>query len=394
LLHIPDLGASVSQATKTDRWSQEVRLDAHAFDNSLLYEVGGYFTQEDDTNRVPGIDPFSTVTLAPIPLPFYFINAEIGTRYREFSGFANATYSFTPEFSVQGGVRYSEDHQIYNQDYSGLLVGPVPLTVTGGREQGDKTTYLGTASYKLTKDDLLYLRVATGYRPGGPNAIPPPVVYPAPQTFSPDSLISYEVGYKAVLADGKASFETALFKTDWKDIQIQTSQGGFNFFVNGGSATSKGAEATLLVNPMSGLSVRATASYVDAYLTSAAPLAEGISGDELPFVPKVTASLAPSYHWQIGSGWGATIGSSVDFTGTRRSDYSGRAPVEVPSYTTVNLNASLDRDHWRFTLYGKNVGDSDGITSLAARTLVAGVTPLAAAIIQPRTIGIEANYHY
>lgn len=394
LLGIPDFGTSIGQVVNTDRWSEELRLDAHALDEKLLYEIGGYFTKENDTNRIPGLDPFSTLTLQPIALPFYFLQAQIDSTYREFSEFANVTYDFTPRFSIQGGVRYSEDHQVYDQNYSGLLIGLTPLIVTGARERGDKTTYLGTASYKVTADDVVYVRVATGYRPGGPNAVPPPSVYVAPTTYAPDTLISYEAGYKSVMADGKVSLEAALFKTDWKSIQIQTSQDNFQFFVNGGSATSKGAEATLLVNPFAGFSVRATAAYTDAYLTADAPLAEGMQGDELPWVPRITASFAPQYRWRIGGGWSAIAGGSADYTGKRRSDFSGRAPVEVPAYTTLNLTGSVEREQWRFTVYGKNLSDSEGITYLAARTLALGVTPYEAGIIQPRTFGIEANYRF
>jgi outer membrane receptor protein involved in Fe transport len=394
LLHIPNLGVSLSQRTETDRWSEELRLDARALDDKLFYQVGGYFTKENDVNEVPGLNPFSAQTLAPITLPFYFLHAILDTNYHEYSGFANATYNFTPQFSLQGGVRYSEDHQSYSQNYSGLLEGPKPVVINDARERGNKTTYLGTASYKLTTDNAVYLRVATGYRAGGPNATPPPTIYVAPTTFAPDSLTSYEVGYKSVMAGGKVSLEAAIFKTDWKDIQIETSQAGYKFFANGGTATSKGAEATLLVNPFAGFTVRASAAYTDAYLTADAPAAMGVRGDELPFVPKYTASLGSSYRCEVGRGWATELGGSVDYTGSRRSDYSGRDPVGVPPYTTVNVTGSLESDHWRFTVYGRNLNDREGITSLAQRTLVLGVNPYSAAIIQPRTLGIEANFRF
>jgi len=394
VLGIPDLGTGISQYTSTKRFSEEVRIDSSAFDDKLQYEGGLYFTREIDSNMIPGITPFSTATLQPIPLPFSLVNANIDTTYKEYSAFANATYAFTPQFSIQGGVRYSSDHQEYSQNYNGLLVGPDPLVVTDGREHGDKVTYLATASYQPTDTQTLYARVANGYRAGGPNAVPPASVYPAPQTFAPDSLTSYEVGYKAVMDDGKLSLESALFTTHWKDIQIQTSAGGFNFFVNGGAATSKGAELTLLFYPVAGWSLRATGAYTDAKLTSAAPLAGGLDGDELPFVPKVTSSLSSNYAWVVGNGWGASLGGSVNFTGNRRSDYSLRAPVTVPSYTTVNLDAAITHGSWRYSLYVKNLGNSHGITYLATRSYLPGLNPTEVGITTPRTIGVEANFQF
>lgn len=394
LIGIPGLGTGISQVTSTKRWSQELRVDSSAFDEKLKYEGGLYFTREADTNRIPGITTFSTATLAPIVLPFDLVKAEIDSTYREYSAFANATYAFTPKYSIQGGLRYSADRQNYGQNYSGLLVGPTPLIVTNGREQGNKVTYLVTARYRPSGDQTLYARVANGYRPGGPNAVPPSNVYPAPQTFKPDSLTSYEVGYKSVMDHGKLSLEGALFTTNWNDIQIQTSAGGFNFFVNGGAATSRGAEATLLFYPVDGWSLRATGAYTDAKLTQNAPLAGGASGDELPFVPEVTGSLSSDYHWFIGSGWGASAGGSVNYTGQRRSDYSLRAPVDVPSYTTVDLNAAIIRDAWHLSLYVKNLGNSRGFTYLATRGLAPGLNPYTAGVITPRTIGASVNYRF
>jgi outer membrane receptor protein involved in Fe transport len=194
--------------------------------------------------------------------------------------------------------------------------------------------------------------------------------------------------------DGKVSFEGALFTTHWNDIQIQTSAGGFNFFVNGGTATSQGAEATLLFYPVDAWSIRATAAYTDAKLTSNAPLAGGANGDELPFVPKVTGSLSSTYHWPLAAGWDASVGGSVNYTGNRRSDYSLRAPVTVPSYTTVNLDAAISREAWTFSVYVKNLGNSKGITYLETRGLLPGDNPTTAGIITPLTIGVQANYRF
>ena len=394
LLQIPNIGSLIRGTTDTDRWSQELRLDSSAFNDKLQYEFGLYFTREQDTNRSLGVDTFNTTTLAPIPLPFGIFYGGLGSTYKEYSGFANATYAFTPKFSLQGGVRYAEDHQTYEQNYGGILVGPAPVVVLGAKEHGDKATYLMTGSYAATPTDELYARVATGYRPGGPNAILPAGVFDAPRTFTPDSLTSYELGYKTVLDDGNLSFETALFETHWKNIQILTNYGGFNFFVNGGTATSKGAEATITFYPMEHWDIRATGAYTDAKLTSAAPLAGGVSGDELPFVPKVTGSLSSGYHWAVGSGWDASVGGSVDYIGNRESDYSLREPVKVPSYTTLNLNVSIQRDRWRFSLYGKNLTDSDGIIYLATRNAAPGLNPYEAGLIQPRTVGVEVNYTF
>jgi iron complex outermembrane receptor protein len=160
-----------------------------------------------------------------------------------------------------------------------------------------------------------------------------------------------------VLDGGKVSIEAALFNTNWKDIQVQTSASGFNFLVNGGAATSRGAEASVMVFPMAGLSLRGSAGYTDAYLTENAPAAGGIDGDRLPFVPKLTGSLGANYRWNA-FGWNGSAGATVNYTGERRSDFSQRGVVDVPSYATLNLSGGIENANWRLSLYAKNIATS------------------------------------
>jgi outer membrane receptor protein involved in Fe transport len=372
--------------------SEELRLRATALDERLDYEAGLYYTKEDDTNRIPGFNPFSTTTGKPYPLPS-IVNAAIDTSYREHSLFANATYAITPQFDVLGGIRWGKDDQHYYQNYSGLLVGPAPVVINSGSGQ-NKTTYLATLRYKPTPTDAFYARVATGYRPGGPNAVPPSTVINAPQTFQPDTLTSYEVGYKSVLDGGKVSIEAALFTTQWKDIQIQTSAGGFNFLVNGGAASSRGAEASIMVFPVAGLSLRASAGYTLARLTENAPAAGGIDGDALPFVPKMSGSVGANYRWALANSWNAYAGTSVNYTGERRSDFSQRGAVDVGSYTTVNLSGGIENASWRLALYGKNLNDSRGITYVKSESITPTGSPFGAGVIAPRTFGAELTYRF
>jgi iron complex outermembrane receptor protein len=148
----------------------------------LGYEGGLYYTNEDSGNRIPGFRPFSTTTGADYPLPS-IVKASIDSSYKEYSVFANANYAITPQFDVLAGIRHGRDEQVYAQDYSGLLVGPTPVIFDSGSKES-KTTYLASARYKPSATDALYARVATGFRPGGPNAVPPTSATLAPLTFA------------------------------------------------------------------------------------------------------------------------------------------------------------------------------------------------------------------
>lgn len=391
VLRTPNLGIRTVQTEKTERFSQELRADSKLFDGRFEYQLGFYYTHENDSNKVPAFQPFSTVTGAPIALP-NIISAAIVSKYTEFSGFANATYHFTDKLKLLAGVRYSHDEQPYDQDYSGLLVGARRVNIASDTDS--VATFLVSPQYEIARNNLVYLRISSGYRPGGPNAVPPPTVATAPNTFQPDTLTSYEVGYKGALFDRRLTLEIAGFYTDWDNIQIQTSAGGFNFFVNGGSASSRGGEITARLTPLRGLTLGLNGSYIDAVLTSSAPAAGGVDGDRLPFVPHVSGSVTADYTRRLVEGWDLLLDGSVNYTGSRRSDYTLRANDEVPSFTTVNLRIGVEHNDWGFSLYAKNVNDSRGIVALASRGLTPTANPFAASIIQPRLIGAEVSYKF
>jgi len=413
LLGIPGIGAETQQVIDTTRWTEELRASSSAVQDRLQYTGGLYYTHEDSSNTLPPLYPFLTADPSvPFTLLGYLANASIVTRYEEYSPFANASFDITPQFDIQAGLRYSHYTENYAQNYQLAILTPVPVLINQDVGQ-NKTTYLLSVRYKPAKDTAIYARVATGFRPGGPSALPPGVIPGGKQSFDPDTVTSYEMGLKSDFAGGKASLEAAVFTTNWQDIQIQTSTttaaGTYQYFVNGGTARSDGAEATLLFQPVTGLSLRATAAYTDSKLTSDAPAAGGLDGDRMPFSPQWTGSLLADYHFHLGSAWQPFVGASWSYIGNRISNFSQHQPpnptglpsneVTVPSYTTFNLNAGFDVNRVRVNFYGKNLGNSRGINFINSVGLALPVVnplgnPYTEGLIPPLTFGADVSYRF
>jgi outer membrane receptor protein involved in Fe transport len=393
----PNGGAAESLLVHTNRIAQEVRLNSTAFDGKLDYQFGFYFTHESDVLQVPGVFPFNTVTKQPITLAPAFtplLNANIFSTYTEYSGFANATYHFTSQFDVLAGVRYSQDYQTYFQNYHGALIG-APIILSSDANNGT-ATYLVSPRFKINDDNMVYARISSGYRPGGPNAVPGGSIG-APATFAPDTITSYEAGYKSELLDRSMTVDLALYYTDWQHIQIETNAViagvNHNYFVNGGSATSEGVELAVAYRPLPGLTLGLNGAFTDAFLTSPAPAAGGRNGDELPFVPKWSGSVSAAYTWTIVDSWDGNVGGSVNYTGDRISNFSQHGGVPVPGYTTVNINAGVDHGRYSLNFYIKNLTDAIGITYLGVEPTVTTAIDNAA-IIQPRTYGAELSVRF
>lgn len=393
---VPNIGAQTRQQIGTKRWSEELRLRSSALAEKLEYEVGLFVTDEDSSNRLPPEDVFLNPGAVPFPLGLPLANASIQSKYREYSVFGNTTYALTPSFDLMAGLRLSRDEQRYDQDYQASLLTPAPVLINQDVAH-TKATYLLSGLYKAARDTAFFGRLATGYRPGGPSALPPNL---GKTSFDPDTLTSVELGYKSTLADGKASIEAAIFSTTWKGVQIQTQTANFQHFVNGGDARSQGAEATLLWYPMAGLTLRGTAGYTDARLTEDASAAGGLNGDRMPFVPKVTASFAVDHRFAVTKGWQGWLGAAVAHIGERRSNFTGQGAFDVPAYTTLGLNGGVESGALRVSVHIKNATDARGINYMNNLGLKPPFSadpngnPYAAGVIQPRTVGIDLGYRF
>jgi outer membrane receptor protein involved in Fe transport len=400
-----NLGVRVHTFKHTERWSEEGRASINNVAGFLDLQGGLYWTRESDQNRIPGIDYFSTATQAAITTVPQFAIAKIDSTYEEYSVFGTARVHLGDKFDVLGGLRYSHDNQFYNQDYRGLLISISTGTiVTGattatlaatGKEKANITTWMVNPRFKASDNFMIYGRAANGYRPGGPNPAPPTGGIPA--TFDPDTLVQYEVGMKASSGDHKFSADGALFYTDWNHVQIQTSGGGFNYLVNGGTARSQGGELSLAYRSGTGLSLGANAGYTDAKLTAAAPAAGGLNGDRLPYVPHWTGSLTADYAAQLGGNMKATFGASANYVGSRISDYANKFPKTLPAYATFDLRAGINGGQWSLSAFAKNIGDKRAFVVVGQEGLAASATPGAfysASLIQPRTIGAEFSLKF
>ena len=254
--------------------------------------------------------------------------------------------------------------------------------------------------WHINEDTLAYVRVATGFRPGGPN-LPTPTL-PNPPSFKSDSTKNYEIGMRTDLFDKTFSIDMAVFYIDWKDIQIlsvvQTAHGPVGINGNSGSATSKGVEWNFSWRPISGLTLALLGSYTDAYLTADAPGLGAFSGDKLPYVPNVSNTLNVDYKW-AGIRRLVSIRRRLGDLHRKPLYRHSRHPlaviephVKLPVYNTFQLHLGLDNGHYNAELYGNNLGNSKGITDYS-NSGGANQTGLVS-FIQPRTLGIQVGYKF
>ena len=394
------LGVQLFQVTSTDKFTQEFRLSSPN-NETLEWLIGAFYTNEDS-----GIDPqnifateFGTPDVATDvdPLAEIFLRS----KYKEYAAFANATWHISPRLDLTVGGRLAHNKQEADQRISGPLGG-------GLQEfddlKSDETvfTYSVAPRFEVNDNMSVYARVATGYRPGGPNVLPPNSPPEVPLTYDADRLTSWELGLKAEAPDRLWTFEGSAYHLDWKDIQLFAIVNDIGINANGGKARINGVELSGTLRPVQGLRISANGAYTDSKLLDDTPNPEitgGRAGDPLPYVPKWSWALHGDYEFPLASSLTGTLGATVNRVGRRGIDLAevdeNDNVIRIPGYTEVDLRAGVIIDRFNVQAFAQNLFNERGITSASGFD---GTTfPNAAAgiaVIRPRTVGLSITANF
>jgi len=403
---LPAVDVDVPAYYRNEQMSQEVQL---LWDDGGMVQglLGAYYlTAKADTD-------FDVRLFTALNGLTAFTRANVDTN--TFAIFGDFTFDFTEQLSLAVGGRYTWDErkaQILRQNYlgggspvfggAGVPLG-APSTNFSGKAKFDKFTPRASLSFKPTPDHNIYASYSQGFKGGGFDprgvGVNAPAATPGAPTdteiadylsFQPETVDSYEVGYKGNFFGGGLYIAAAGFYMDYKDVQIPGSAGctvgGLPTFcgviTNAGKARFKGfeleANARLGRDLMASgdrLSLSGALGYIDAqykeYITNIASTPTDVAQyRKVQNTPKWTASGTLAYSTPVGGG-------DLDVSAT----YSYRSKVyqfEIPNpYLDQKgfglLDASLvytaPGSRWSFGVHGKNILDkrykTSGYTFLA-----------------------------
>jgi iron complex outermembrane receptor protein len=376
-----------------EKTTEELRFASVRFGN--FEALGGlFFTNEQNrynvnlTNAVPP-------TLAPAPAPFgNFLISDSDPDYKEYAVFGNLTYYFLTNLDLTVGTRYSHNKQTDTGEASGVLNG-LATTTSAFSSSESAETYLATLRYRPMDELDTYARVATGYRPGGPQLTQGANV---PLAFKKDTTTNYELGAKGRWFDGRFTSNVALYYIDWKDIQLNELIGGLQFQGNGGKATSKGLEIELAFIPVSGLTTQLTGSFNHAYTNVAVPSVGALAGDTLPYAAKFNGAAVVDYDFALGGTTKGNVGATYSYQGARPTSWS-QDPLNLnfnlPSYETLDLRGGVNWKQYSLELRAANVADKRAYSTSYVGNIFPGQGVIGQAIIiQPRTLSVDLGVKF
>lgn len=404
------------------QFSQELQATGTAFDGRLQWLVGAYYLKEKGKEWV--IVPFAQetfdilaemgagCTLFPgtpdeVALPFcpnIFRVDSVGDGVRinneSIAFFGEATFDITDQLALTVGLRWTQDKKGY--DGTGTLVGGAPaIAAPIASEKFRDATPRVILDYKFTDDTMVYVSYSEGFKSGGFNQrYGAPL--PAPTFFEPETVKSYEGGFKSQFWDSRARLNGAVFHSRYSDIQVVVFDGGIPRTINAakGKITGFELEGTLLASE--NLLVQANYGYLDAEYTRLDPAIIGSFG--VPIVNPLDLSYrfvnSPKHSLSLGAEYTAPVNDwgYVRLRGemSHRSKWANDAvntPELIQSSVTL-FNARLTvapvDEKWSLAVFGQNLSNRKYVVSGVADEPGFGLVELNAAL--PRTWGVTLNY--
>ncbi|GMG85919.1 TonB-dependent receptor [Biformimicrobium ophioploci] len=363
----PEFSAYTLEEDEEEAFVHETRFlstDANS-PEWLDWIAGVYFEENEGTGSsrefTPGYQGWAGIDTGYGEVEYW---AYSGSTFEERAVFGEATFHPSEQLQVTVGARYFEQTEDIGYDCTVLPVywywtrDEVTPECDSGKSEIDDTVFKLNAAYNFTDDVMLYATAAEGFRRGGTNI--GPQLLDSEKAFTSDSAVNYELGWHTTLADGRVIFNGAIFRIDWKDLQVpaKSELAAINITGNARQGQIDGIELSTQAAVTDSLGINAWLTYYDHGLKGDAPEIGGFDGDAFPGVPNLQANVAVDYAVEVPVGELTLRGNAYykDEIQTRLNSLgSFNDNEELDSYALFNLSADYRLDNWRASLFADNL---------------------------------------
>lgn len=363
--------------SQSEIFTQELRLTS-SNDSALTWTVGAFYRNEHTESSARNNQAFGSIVLASdVP------SASLG-KNDSWAVFGDASYVLTDRWTVGVGARYFEEDR-YLADRLG------PSRSSGSFDDLSPRVYV---SFAATPDINLYVNVAQGFRSGGFNGSTV-VAAGGPRTYDPENVMSYELGSKMLLADGRLYAEIALFFSDYTDMQVVGFLPGVpaNSTSNIGKSEIRGVEWSFVWSATESLRLAFAGSAIHSEVTELrATSTSHLIGDPLDQVADYGFSVSADYDFS----WGALAPGFLRFGYNEQGPFkfTSRAtglvnPIgqsDTLSFLYANLGAKLGKA--TVEIFGRNLLDESGSSSASGQCCNIAAQP------RPAQVGVRVAYDF
>ena len=368
----------------------------------------------------------------------FFTGASSETR----AAFLSGTYQFDDNWTISGGLRYTEDEKAQEPESGGgfalLTVGSLvgvffPNGAVADPQTWDKT--IGHVSLEYTTDtgNLIYGRISTGYRSGGFNS---PVPGVDPPLIKEETLVNYEAGAKGLYLDSRLLLTIGFWYNDYQgfqlaglqppppglqlpsfsntplaeitsnidDTKIYGADFEFSFYVaeqwrlSGFYAFQESEigphSSVVWGNPYAEYGVWEYIDFETGEPTSTMyPLPTDLTGNRLPMQPKHKLALTLSHERALAGGANVQVLGTYAYTGSQHPNIGNIPDYVIPSYGRLDAAArwtSAD-SKWSAMLFVQNIANEIGLVEFLPISGL-GSNPSLGYPTNPRELGLQVRY--
>jgi iron complex outermembrane receptor protein len=389
-----------SQYLEVEAVSQELRLQSPD-DAQLFWMVGTYLIATDryistgnmlDTGA--GVFPvYRTPSTNPAnPQTTFLADAQDNFAW---AVFANLGYEFSPEFRVDGSLRYDRD------DRENTTLTPTAfLPVVGGVRQGitgqvreesfDAWQPKITLTYMPSADVTLYGGYSRGFRSGGFNQTgvggeaAAAGIVGVGDIFQAETADTFELGFKTRLLGDLLTFNGAAYTT--------TSKNSYFFVFLPASSTQnlgnvpetqiKGFELEAHLRPTPDVQLTAAWGVTESEIKEFADPA--VIGNEAPLISRSTLNLGAQWTPHLGGGLDGLM--RVDFRRTGRTWFDVTNSTVRDPLHLVDARAGVEGANWGLFAFAKNLLDEEYNAEFSPGGFVFKA--------RPRVYGAEAMFEF
>ena len=301
---------------------------------------------------------------------------------------------FTDKLSLTAGVRYTSENKkitLTERSLETQIVNIPGLTELG---HWPAVTPSAALKYQFDADTLAYVSATRGFKSGGFNGNAGNLSQFLNANFLPETVWSREIGVKSEFFDHRMRANLAVYRSTYKNIQLNLIQNGVNTVFNVEGARIQGYEGEVTVIPLSGLELSGSIGCTDDKYTKIQSAVTIVHyNHKIPYTPRMTESLSARYI--IGMGERGTVTPSLAYF-YRTSAYT--SPNNTPaSYMqgygllSGRLTYAPVRSPWDLTLYGTNLANKRYVVSAGDITGSGAIVHLYGA---PVEYGATFNMHF
>ncbi len=402
----PIFTPSVTQdGADTDQFTQEFRL-ASDNDGRFNWQLGAFYFSSD---LVVTTDSFASFGFVDVQ------DTKIQQKNDTWAVFGQGSYDVTDRITLTAGVRYTKDEK----DFQVLQFGQLwldlgiptfiadPISVDDGQASWEVS-----ANFAVSDESSLYARFANGFRAqtiqGRDVAF-----LESPTTAKPETINSFEVGYKADLFDNRLRLNLGVFSYEVDDMQLSIIGGATNTnqVVNSDKGEAVGFELDAQWLVTDNLLVSFGTSYNDTELKDpnlfTAPCGSGlctsldsvnpgnpgqvsVNGNPFPRAPETTHNLSLRYSVPIGNS--AEVYAFTDWAFTGEINMPLYEAVEFQTKDQYEGGLRIGYQNYdsglEIAVFGRNITDEHNVLGFVDFSNNTGF------VNEPRVWGLEIGYEF